>query len=92
MNQMFTKTYGLLFTQNSHVFQELFVELRRYYSGNILHYLNLTQPSTHSTRTYASHLLHLLLIAQIVQTIIGLLLFVTSIHERDHERNDFLDF
>lgn len=33
MNQMFTKTYGLLFTQNSHVFQELFVELRRYYSG-----------------------------------------------------------
>lgn len=44
MNQMFTKTYGLLFTQNSHVFQELFVELRRYYSGYILHYLNLTQP------------------------------------------------
>lgn len=34
MNQMFTKTYGRLFTQNSHVFQELFVELRRYYSGN----------------------------------------------------------
>ncbi|KAM4555873.1 glypican-2 [Odontesthes bonariensis] len=33
MNQMFTKTYGLLFTQNAHVFQELFVELRRYYSG-----------------------------------------------------------
>ena len=33
MNQMFTKTYGRLFTQNSHVFQELFVELRRYYSG-----------------------------------------------------------
>ncbi|KAM6923781.1 glypican-2 [Xenentodon cancila] len=32
-NQMFTKTYGLLFTQNAHVFQELFVELRRYYSG-----------------------------------------------------------
>lgn len=37
MNQMFTKTYGRLFTQNSHVFQELFVELRRYYSGDILH-------------------------------------------------------
>lgn len=36
MNQMFTKTYGRLFTQNSHVFQELFVELRRYYSGDIL--------------------------------------------------------
>ncbi|CAG08301.1 unnamed protein product [Tetraodon nigroviridis] len=33
MNQMFTKTYGRLFTQNSHLFQELFVELRRYYSG-----------------------------------------------------------
>lgn len=33
MNQMFTKTYGKLFTQNAHVFQELFVELRRYYSG-----------------------------------------------------------
>ncbi|XP_076005197.1 glypican-2 [Genypterus blacodes] len=33
MNQMFTKTYGRLFTQNAHVFQELFVELRRYYSG-----------------------------------------------------------
>lgn len=33
MNQMFTKTYGLLFTQNAHVFQELFLELRRYYSG-----------------------------------------------------------
>uniref|UniRef100_A0A8C7XXV4 Glypican 2 n=1 Tax=Oryzias sinensis TaxID=183150 RepID=A0A8C7XXV4_9TELE len=34
MNQMFTKTYGLLFTQNAHIFQELFVELRRYYSGS----------------------------------------------------------
>ena len=33
MNQMFTKTYGLLYTQNSHVFQSLFVELRHYYSG-----------------------------------------------------------
>ncbi|XP_031424710.1 glypican-6-like [Clupea harengus] len=33
MNQMFTKTYGLLYTQNSHVFQNLFVELRHYYSG-----------------------------------------------------------
>ncbi|XP_034037867.1 glypican-2 isoform X2 [Thalassophryne amazonica] len=33
MNQMFTKTYGRLFTQNALVFQELFVELRRYYSG-----------------------------------------------------------
>ncbi|KAK6299153.1 glypican-2 [Coregonus clupeaformis] len=33
MNQMFTKTYGRLFTQNANVFQELFVELRQYYSG-----------------------------------------------------------
>lgn len=37
MNQMFTKTYGRLFTQNAHVFQELFVELRRYYSGQFNH-------------------------------------------------------
>uniref|UniRef100_A0A672GCK0 Glypican 2 n=1 Tax=Salarias fasciatus TaxID=181472 RepID=A0A672GCK0_SALFA len=33
MSQMFTKTYGRLFTQNAHIFQELFVEFRRYYSG-----------------------------------------------------------
>ncbi|KAI1898586.1 hypothetical protein AGOR_G00073920 [Albula goreensis] len=33
MNQMFTKTYGKLYTQNARVFQDLFVELRRYYSG-----------------------------------------------------------
>ncbi|KAL2088595.1 hypothetical protein ACEWY4_015494 [Coilia grayii] len=33
MNQMFTTTYGRLYTQNSHVFLNLFVELRRYYSG-----------------------------------------------------------
>lgn len=37
---MFTKTYGLLFTQNAHVFQELFVELRRYYSGGFNHFFN----------------------------------------------------
>lgn len=41
MNQMFTKTYGRLFTQNSHVFQELFVELRRYYSGYFNHFIYL---------------------------------------------------
>lgn len=40
MNQMFTKTYGRLFTQNSHVFQELFVELRRYYSGYFHHFIH----------------------------------------------------
>ncbi|XP_059919140.1 glypican-2 [Gadus macrocephalus] len=33
MNQMFTTTYGRLFTQNVRVFQELFSELRKYYSG-----------------------------------------------------------
>lgn len=33
MNQMFLKTYGRLFTQNSHLFQQLFSELRGYYSG-----------------------------------------------------------
>lgn len=42
MNQMFTKTYGRLFTQNSHVFQELFVELRRYYSGCFNHFIHPT--------------------------------------------------
>lgn len=41
MNQMFTKTYGRLFTQNAHVFQELFVELRRYYSGWLNQHFNL---------------------------------------------------
>ncbi|XP_063045313.1 glypican-2 [Engraulis encrasicolus] len=33
MNQMFTTTYGRLYHQNSHIFQNLFAELRRYYSG-----------------------------------------------------------
>lgn len=83
MNQMFTKTYGLLFTQNSHVFQELFVELRRYYSGYILHYLNPqtpTPPTTTPTQTHTSHPLYSVFsIEQIVQTVIGLLGFVTPI-------------
>ena len=35
MNQMFTTTYGRLFTQNVRVFQELFSELRKYYSGGL---------------------------------------------------------
>eukprot|EP00064_Thunnus_orientalis_P013982 superscaffoldBa00002361_g14023 len=43
MNQMFTKTYGRLFTQNAHVFQELFVELRRYYSGQFRGSVSLTE-------------------------------------------------
>ncbi|KAJ8246868.1 hypothetical protein GJAV_G00256250 [Gymnothorax javanicus] len=33
MNQMFTKTYGKLYTQNARVFHDLFVDLRRYYTG-----------------------------------------------------------
>ncbi|XP_036445346.1 glypican-2 [Colossoma macropomum] len=33
MNQMFTKTYGRLYTQNAQLFQQLFTELQRYYSG-----------------------------------------------------------
>ncbi|XP_072573331.1 glypican-2 [Paramormyrops kingsleyae] len=33
MNQMFTKTYGKLYTQNARVFHDLFAELRRYYTG-----------------------------------------------------------
>ncbi|XP_066498050.1 glypican-2 isoform X2 [Hoplias malabaricus] len=33
MNQMFTKTYGRLYTQNANLFQQLFTELRSYYSG-----------------------------------------------------------
>ncbi|XP_029113341.1 glypican-2 [Scleropages formosus] len=33
MNQMFTKTYGMLYTQNARVFHDLFAELRRYYTG-----------------------------------------------------------
>lgn len=30
---MFTKTYGKLYMQNSEVFQDLFTELKRYYTG-----------------------------------------------------------
>ncbi|XP_039603300.1 glypican-2 [Polypterus senegalus] len=33
MKQMFTKTYGRLYAQNARVFQDLYTELRRYYSG-----------------------------------------------------------
>ncbi|KAK2891423.1 hypothetical protein QQF64_007462 [Cirrhinus molitorella] len=33
MNQMFTQTYGHLYTQNAHIFQQLFADLRRYYTG-----------------------------------------------------------
>lgn len=46
MNQMFTKTYGRLFTQNAHVFQELFVELRRYYSGWSNHFIHQVELAT----------------------------------------------
>ncbi|KAM9320774.1 glypican-6 [Gastrophryne carolinensis] len=33
LNEIFVKTYGLLYTQNSEVFQDLFMELKRYYTG-----------------------------------------------------------
>lgn len=33
LNSMFTRTYGKLFMQNSGVFQDLFTELKRYYTG-----------------------------------------------------------
>ncbi|XP_026772016.1 glypican-2 [Pangasianodon hypophthalmus] len=32
MNQMFTKTYGRLYTQNTRLFQQLFTQLRQYYT------------------------------------------------------------
>lgn len=33
LNSIFTRTYGKLYTQNSEVFQDLFTELKRYYTG-----------------------------------------------------------
>ncbi|KAJ8393835.1 hypothetical protein AAFF_G00055640 [Aldrovandia affinis] len=33
LNDMFVRTYGKLYTQNSGVFQDLFTELKRYYTG-----------------------------------------------------------
>ncbi|KAG7335213.1 hypothetical protein KOW79_001809 [Hemibagrus wyckioides] len=33
MNQMFIKTYGRLYTQNTRLFQQLFTQLRQYYTG-----------------------------------------------------------
>jgi len=33
MNQMFTQTYGHLYTQNAHIFQQLFTDLQHYYTG-----------------------------------------------------------
>uniref|UniRef100_UPI003AACA85C glypican-6a n=1 Tax=Centroberyx gerrardi TaxID=166262 RepID=UPI003AACA85C len=33
LNNMFTRTYGKLYMQNSEVFQDLFTELKRYYTG-----------------------------------------------------------
>ncbi|KAK7137450.1 hypothetical protein R3I94_013179 [Phoxinus phoxinus] len=34
MSDMFTLTYGHLYTQNAHMFQQLFTDLRRYYTGS----------------------------------------------------------
>ncbi|XP_011488519.2 glypican-6 isoform X2 [Oryzias latipes] len=33
LNSLFTRTYGKLYMQNSEVFQDLFTELKRYYTG-----------------------------------------------------------
>lgn len=33
MNEMFTQTYGHLYTQNAHMFRQLFTDLRRFYTG-----------------------------------------------------------
>ncbi|KAM6426981.1 glypican-4 isoform 1-T1 [Liasis olivaceus] len=33
LNDMFVRTYGLLYMQNSEMFKDLFVELKRYYAG-----------------------------------------------------------
>nr|XP_060625479.1 glypican-6 isoform X2 [Anolis sagrei ordinatus] len=33
LNDMFVQTYGMLYMQNSEVFQDLFIELKRYYTG-----------------------------------------------------------
>ncbi|OXB59037.1 hypothetical protein ASZ78_012549 [Callipepla squamata] len=33
LNDMFVRTYGTLYMQNSEVFQDLFTELKRYYTG-----------------------------------------------------------
>ncbi|XP_069502526.1 glypican-2 [Ambystoma mexicanum] len=37
MSQMFTQTYGRLYTQNAQVFDELFKELHQYYLGGKVH-------------------------------------------------------
>ncbi|XP_060126032.1 glypican-4-like [Zootoca vivipara] len=34
LNDMFVRTYGLLYMQNSEMFKDLFVELKRYYTGS----------------------------------------------------------
>lgn len=33
LNRLFTRTYGKLYKQNSEIFQDLFTELKRYYTG-----------------------------------------------------------
>ena len=37
LNKMFVTTYGLLYQQNSHVFTDLFADLRSYYRGGGIH-------------------------------------------------------
>ena len=38
---MFVRTYGLLYQQNSHVFTDLFTDLRRYYKGSDINLLDV---------------------------------------------------
>lgn len=33
MNEMFTQTYGHLYTRNANIFRQLFADLRRFYTG-----------------------------------------------------------
>ena len=40
LHEMFVRTYGLLYQQNSHVFTDLFNDLRSYYKGRDLNLLD----------------------------------------------------
>ena len=40
LHDMFVRTYGLLYQQNSHVFTDLFVDLRKYYKGSDINLLD----------------------------------------------------
>ena len=40
LHDMFVRTYGLLYQQNSHVFTDLFNDLRKYYKGSDINLLD----------------------------------------------------